>query len=89
MARDHPQLNFRIPPDLLEWLRNQATAARRTLTSELIVAIEEHRDRVQQAQRRADSGFQMALCVTESEARAIQAQRAGDGYCAPPSSRSR
>jgi hypothetical protein len=36
-------------------------------------------------QRTADSSFQMALCVTEREAHAIQTQRAVDGYCSLPS----
>lgn len=35
-------------------------------------------------QRMADSGFQLALTVTASEARAIQAKRACEGYCEAP-----
>lgn len=35
-------------------------------------------------QRMADSGFQLALTVTASEARAIQAKRASEGYCEAP-----
>lgn len=34
--------------------------------------------------RTGDSGFQMALCVTATDARAIQALRASEGYCSPP-----
>jgi hypothetical protein len=34
--------------------------------------------------RTASSGYQMALTVTAAEARAIQQQRAADGYCEAP-----
>lgn len=48
MARDDQQMNFRIPSELKDWLVRQAEKSRRTLTAELIVAIEEYRARNQQ-----------------------------------------
>lgn len=37
------QTNVRIPPDLKAWLQQQANEARRTLTAELILALEAYR----------------------------------------------
>lgn len=34
--------------------------------------------------RTVSSSYQMALTVTEAQAREIQARRAADGYCQPP-----
>lgn len=46
------QTNFRIPAELKDWLQLQAHAARRTLTAELIIALEEYRaKKAQQDQR--------------------------------------
>lgn len=43
MARNNQQVNFRIPQELKDWLARQAELSRRTLTAELVVAIEEYR----------------------------------------------
>lgn len=37
------QTNFRLPVELKDWLQEQAHLARRTLTAELIVALEDYR----------------------------------------------
>jgi predicted transcriptional regulator len=42
------QTNFRLPVDLKNWFQQQANRTRRTLTAELIVALEEYRDRHEQ-----------------------------------------
>lgn len=43
MARDDEQTNVRIPSDLKEWLLSQALKTRRSLTAEVVVALEEYR----------------------------------------------
>jgi predicted transcriptional regulator len=54
----HPQVNFRIPGDLRDWLKQRASAMRRTVTAELIVAIEEHRDRIEAQKAKRHEGAQ-------------------------------
>lgn len=45
------QTNIRIPSDLKEWLRQEARASRRSLTSEVILRLEESRARQGAAQQ--------------------------------------
>lgn len=40
MARNDPQVNFRIPADLLEKIKAQAAANNRTITAELVSRLE-------------------------------------------------
>lgn len=43
MARRDEQTNVRIPQDLKEWLKAQAAAARRSVTAELVMRLEQSR----------------------------------------------
>ncbi|QIL73276.1 Arc family DNA-binding protein [Diaphorobacter sp. HDW4B] len=43
MARIDEQTNVRLPAELKEWLKAQAAAARRSVTAELIVRLEQSR----------------------------------------------
>ncbi|MFC4924553.1 Arc family DNA-binding protein [Delftia deserti] len=43
MARKDEQTNVRLPADLKDWLKAQATAARRSVTAELILRLEQSR----------------------------------------------
>lgn len=48
MAHKDEQTNVRLPVDLKDWLKAQASAARRSVTAELIMRLEESR-RLQKA----------------------------------------
>ncbi len=48
MARDDIQTNIRLPADIRSWLQQQAERSRRTLTAELIIAIEAYRKQMEQ-----------------------------------------
>ncbi|MBB6578504.1 putative DNA-binding protein [Comamonas odontotermitis] len=43
MARKDEQTNVRIPQELKEWLKDQASAARRSVTAELVMRREQSR----------------------------------------------
>lgn len=43
MARQDEQTNVRLPAELKDWLKAQAAAARRSVTAELILRLEESR----------------------------------------------
>lgn len=43
MARHDEQTNVRIPAELKEWLKAQAAEARRSVTAELILRLEQSR----------------------------------------------
>lgn len=43
MARHDEQTNVRIPAELKEWLKAQAAQARRSVTAELILRLEQSR----------------------------------------------
>ena len=49
MARHDEQTNVRLPADLKEWLRARAAVARRSVTAELILILEQSR-KTQEAQ---------------------------------------
>lgn len=38
-----PQFKFRLPPDLLGWLKDQARMARRTVSAEIVFRLEQSR----------------------------------------------
>lgn len=42
------QVNFRIPTDLKEWLEAQKEKNRRSLTAEIVIAVMERKERVEQ-----------------------------------------
>lgn len=41
MSKSNPQVNFRVPKDLLEKLKSEAVNSRRTQTAQLALIIEE------------------------------------------------
>ena len=41
--RTDPQFKLRIPADLLGWLKDQASTARRTVTAEILFRLEQSR----------------------------------------------
>lgn len=43
MARHDEQTNVRLPAELKEWLKVKATEARRSVTAQLIVILEQQR----------------------------------------------
>lgn len=43
MARSDEQTNVRLPADLKDWLKGQAAVARRSVTAELILRLEQSR----------------------------------------------
>ncbi|WP_312836414.1 Arc family DNA-binding protein [Comamonas sp.] len=43
MARNDEQTNVRLPVELKEWLKTQALTARRSVTAELVLRLEESR----------------------------------------------
>jgi len=50
MARTDEQLNFRIPVGLRDWLKAQAARSRRSMTAEVVVALEQYKARQEQRQ---------------------------------------
>lgn len=45
MAHSEVQTNLRLPMELKTWLQEQAEAARRSLTAEVVLRLEESRNR--------------------------------------------
>lgn len=48
MAPSEAQTNVRLPVELKQWLQDQARAARRSLTQELVLRLEQSRQADQQ-----------------------------------------
>lgn len=46
---DTEQVNFRLPVDLRDWLRQQKDRNRSSVTSEIVRALQERRERVERA----------------------------------------
>lgn len=46
--RTDVQVNFRLPHDLRGWLDTQMKKNRRSLTAEIVIAVEERKQRVEQ-----------------------------------------
>lgn len=51
MARPNEQTNLRVPQELKGWLHQQAKAAKRSLTAEVVLRLEESRARQGAIQR--------------------------------------
>jgi predicted transcriptional regulator len=45
MAQEDVQTNVRLPADLKAWLEKQAAQSRRSLTAEVVIALEQYRTR--------------------------------------------
>lgn len=43
MARSDEQTNLRIPADLKEWIKKRAAEAKRSLTAEIVLRLEQSR----------------------------------------------
>jgi len=48
MARSDVQTNVRLPAELKHWLQEQATTARRSVTQEIVLRLEQSRQADQQ-----------------------------------------
>lgn len=51
MARSEEQTNVRLPAELKRWLQEQATAARRSLTQEIVMRLEQSREQPEKGQK--------------------------------------
>ncbi|VWX29702.1 Arc family DNA-binding protein [Moraxellaceae bacterium 17A] len=47
MALKDKQVNFRVNPELIEWLKEYAKASHRSLTAQLTMILEQEKQRVQ------------------------------------------
>ena len=52
MTPSDVQTNVRLPAELKQWLQDQATAARRSFTQELVFRLEASRQAAQQTQQK-------------------------------------
>lgn len=59
MARNDPQLNFRVSKDVANWLKSFAESNRRSITAQLSLILEQERERQMQGNKKAD-------CTVES-----------------------
>ena len=46
MVKNHPQINFRLEPELAEWLKQYAKQNRRSISALLTILIEQEKNRV-------------------------------------------
>lgn len=54
MARNDPQLNFRVSKDVANWLKNFAESNRRSITAQVNIILEQERERQMQGNKKAD-----------------------------------
>lgn len=54
MARNDPQANFRVKPELMDWLKGYAKENYRSMTAQLSLILEQERDRQIQGNKKAD-----------------------------------
>ena len=48
MVKTNPQINFRLEPELAQWLKQYAKQNRRSITTVLTILIEQEKNRVSQ-----------------------------------------
>lgn len=65
MARNDPQLNFRVSKDVANWLKNFAESNRRSITAQVNIILEQERERQTQGNKKAD-------CTVESNQSAFE-----------------
>lgn len=66
MARNDPQANFRVKPELMDWLKDYAKENYRSMTAQLNLILEQERERQTQDNKKADITHQDELSASET-----------------------
>ena len=66
MARNDPQANFRVKPELLDWLKGYAKENYRSITAQFNLILEQERERQTQDNKKADITRQDELSASET-----------------------
>lgn len=66
MARNDPQANFRVKPELMDWLKGYAKENYRSITAQFNLILEQERERQTQGNKKADITRQDELSASET-----------------------
>lgn len=66
MARNDIQANFRIKPQLMDWLKGYAKENYRSITAQFNLILEQERERQTQGNKKADITRQDELSASET-----------------------
>lgn len=66
MARSDTQANFRVKPELMDWLKGYAKENYRSITAQFNLILEQERERQTQGNKKADITRQDELSASET-----------------------
>jgi|GEM_PF-4718145 len=66
MARNDTQANFRVKPELMDWLKGYAKENYRSITAQFNLILEQERERQTQGNKKADITRQDELSASET-----------------------
>lgn len=66
MARNDIQANFRVKPELMDWLKGYAKENYRSITAQFNLILEQERERQTQGNKKADITRQDELSASET-----------------------